>query len=204
MKGSVSMAEIESALIGGHFTAGRHGAGKGAAGVAIAEMKGRDLVQVGAWAETVTAVAGDVGAAIGVPAPAPGGPAVGGGERTAFFVGPDKIWVTAPYADGVGARLAKLWPSARAVVTELGHSRTVLRISGPKARDLIARFLAIDLDFALFPVGRVTAAGLHGLGVMLHHVTSGTYDLYLPRTFALSLAEGILEVAEQWGVEVKG
>ena len=59
-------------------------------------------------------------------------------------------------------------------------------------------------DPALFPAGHVLSAGLHGLGATLHHVVDGTYDLYLPRTFALSLTEGIVEVAEQWGVEVKG
>lgn len=198
------MAEILSALAGGHVTPGRHGAGKGAAGVTLAEIKGRDLVQVGAWPETVPAVASELGGALGFAAPAPQGPAVTAGERTAFFVGPDKIWVTAPFADTLGAKLGKLWPSSKAVVTELGHSRTVLRLSGPNARDCIARFLAVDTDPALFPVGHVISAGLHGLGVTLHHVTAGSYDLYLPRTFALSLFEGIVEVAEQWGVEVSG
>lgn len=198
------MAEILSALAGGHFEAGRHGSAKGAAGVTMAEVTGRDLVQVGAWPETVTAVAGELAGMLGFPAPAPRGPAVRAGDRTAFFVGPDKIWVTASYADTLGAKLGKLWPTSKAVITELGHSRTIIRVSGPCARDLIARFLAVDLDPAVFPAGRVTAAGLHGLGVTLHHVSDGTYDLYLPRTFALSLFEGIVEVAEQWGVEVKG
>lgn len=197
------MAEILSALAGGHFAAGRYGAGKDAAGVILAEVEGRDLVQVGAWADTVTAVAAELGSALGFAAPAARGPAVSAGARTAFFVGPDKIWVTAPYAEALGVRLGKLWPTSKAVVTELGHSRTIVRVSGPKARDLIARFLAVDTDPALFPAGRVTAAGLHGLGATLHHVADGTYDLYLPRTFALSLFEGIVEVAEQWGVEVK-
>lgn len=197
------MAEILSAL-GGHIASGHHGAGKGVAGVTLQEMKGRDLLQVGAWPETVATVAAELGGAIGTAAPAPRGPAVASGTRAAFFVGPDKIWVTAPFADVLSAKLGKLWPSSKAVVTELGHSRTVLRISGANARDLIARFLAVDTDPALFPAGRVVSAGLHGLGVTLHHLSDGAYDLYLPRTFALSLVEGIVEVAEQWGVEVKG
>ncbi len=167
-------------------------------------MTGRDLLQVGAWPETVSSVAQELAAAIGTAAPAPRGPAVTSGTRAAFFVGPDKIWVTAPFADGLSATLGKLWPSSKAVVTELGHSRTVIRVAGANARDLIARFLAVDTDPALFSVGRVVSAGLHGLGVTLHHVTDGAYDLYLPRTFALSLVEGIVEVAEQWGVEVRG
>jgi len=196
------MAEILSAL-GGHIASGHHGAGKGAAGVTLQEMTGRDLLQVGAWPETVGAVAQELAAAIGTTAPAPRGPAVMAGTRAAFFVGPDKIWVTAPFADGFSATVGKLWPSSKAVVTELGHSRTVIRIGGANARDLIARFLAVDTDPALFPAGRVLSAGLHGLGVTLHHVVDGTYDLYLPRTFALSLVEGIVEVAEQWGVEVR-
>ena len=197
------MAEILSAL-GGHIACGHHGAGKGAAGVVLQEIAGRDLLQVSAWPETVSSVAQELAAAIGTAAPAPRGSVVTSGTRTAYFVGPDKIWVTAPFGDGLSAKLGKLWPSSSAVVTELGHSRTVLRISGANARDLIARFLAVDTDPALFPAGHVLSAGLHGLGATLHHVVDGTYDLYLPRTFALSLTEGIVEVAEQWGVEVKG
>jgi sarcosine oxidase subunit gamma len=198
------MAEIESALAG-HFAPARHGRREGPAGVTLEEVEGRDLVQVGAWPETVAAVAKELAAALGTPAPAPQGPAVQGGGVTAFFVGPDKVWVTAPFADGLGAKLRTLWPTATAVVTELGHSRTVLRIGGRSARDLIARFLAIDTDPSVFPPGRVASAGLHGVGVMLHHQAEGdVYDLYLPRTFALSLVESMVEVAEQWGVEVKG
>ena len=195
------MAEILSALAG-HFAPARHGAGKAAAGVTIKEVVGRDLLQVGAWPQTVDAVAADLAAAIGTPAPAPRGRAVGNGRATAFFTGPDKIWVTAPFADGLCARLAKQWPSSKAVVTELGHSRTVIRIGGPNARDLIARFLAVDTDPALFPAGGVASAGLHGIGVTLHHVSDGVYDLYVPRTFALSIVEALVEVAEQWGCEV--
>ena len=197
------MAEILSALAG-HFAPARHGAGKGAAGVTLEEVTGRDLIQVGAWPQTLDAVAADLAAALGMPAPMPRGGAATKGHATAFFVGPDKIWVTAPFADGSSAKLAKRWPSSTAVVTELGHSRTVVRIGGPNARDLIARFLAIDTDPELFPAASVAAAGLHGIGVTLHHVSDGVYDLYLPRTFALSIVEALVEVAEQWRCDVRG
>jgi sarcosine oxidase subunit gamma len=197
------MAEILSALAG-HFAAARHGVVEGLAGVTLEEIKGRDLVQVGAWPETVASVAGELAAAIGSPAPVPRGGAVSSGRVTVFFVGPDKIWVTAPLADGLSAKLGTLWPSSKAVVTELGHSRTVIRIGGANARDLIARFLSLDTDPALFAAGGVASAGLHGIGVTLHHAADGRYDLYVPRTFALSVTEALVEVAEQWGCEVEG
>jgi sarcosine oxidase subunit gamma len=197
------MAEIESAMAG-HVAPGRHGQTQGRPGVTLEEVRGRDLVQVGAWPATLEEVATGLGRALGTPAPAPRGPAVASGSLTAFFVGPDKIWVTAPFADALPDKLGRLWSTSTAVVTELGHSRTVIRIAGANARDLLARFLALDTDPALFPPGRVASAGLHGIGVTLHHVADGVYDLYVPRTFALSVAEALVEVAEQWGVEVKG
>ncbi|MEZ5924059.1 MAG: hypothetical protein R3D57_06705 [Hyphomicrobiaceae bacterium] len=197
------MAEIESALAG-HLKAGRHGVTKPAQGVTLMEVRDHDLLQIGAWPETVGAVAKDLAAAIGSAAPVPGGPAVMTATRTAFFIGPDKIWVTAPLTDLLSAKLGKLWPSSVAVVTELGHSRTVVRIAGPSARDLLARFLAIDTDPALFPPGQVASAGLHGIGVTLaHREEGGAYDLYIPRTFALSVVEALIEVAEQWGCEIR-
>ena len=205
------MVEIASALAG-VLKPGRHGPPAKTAGLTLSEVKGRDVVQVGAWRETVDRVREKLAYDLGT-LPATGTrAAVTAGERTVIPVGPDKFLVVAPASDNLFQKLSAAFPASEAVVTELGHSRAILRIAGPNARDLVARYLAVDLDPSVFPVGSFAASGLHGVGVLLHYVRdmggssvfeAPVFDLYLPRSFAASLTEGILHVAEQWPCQVE-
>ena len=201
------MVEVRSVLEG-HLKPGRHGSTVGVPGVVLREVRARDLVQVGAWRDTVEAVRGRLASELSLSeAPVPG-QSREGNAVTAFMIGPDKIWVTAPRDRDLYGRLSKAFRPAEAVVTELGHSRTVLRIAGANARDVLARFVAIDLDPARFVPGSFANAGVHGIGCMLHYVKDEggvpVYDLYVPYTFGLSLFDAIAEIAEQWGYELVG
>jgi len=84
---------------------------------------------------------------------------------------------------------------------DLSHSRTHLRISGAQAAALLNRHLPLDLREASFKEGAVASSALHHVSVTLwrsaHH-----YELFIPRGFALSLWEVLLESAAQFGAEV--
>ncbi len=84
---------------------------------------------------------------------------------------------------------------------DLSHARTHLRISGPQATDLLNRPLPLDLRPAAFPVGAVASGALHHVGVTLWHSPHG-YELFIPRGFALSTWEVLLQTATQFGGEV--
>ena len=59
----------------------------------------------------------------------------------------------------------------------------------------------LDLRDEAFPVGSVASSVIHHVGVTLWRSAEG-YELFIPRGFALTLWEGFLESAEQFGVEV--
>jgi sarcosine oxidase subunit gamma len=82
-----------------------------------------------------------------------------------------------------------------AVVTDLGHSRTVIRITGTSATALLARGIAIDLDDGAFPVDRFAQTAIREVGVLLHRAAGESFDLYVPRSFAAWLWDWLTEAA---------
>ena len=205
------MVEIVSALAG-RLHAGAFGQTGDGIGVTLREVKGRDLVQVGAWPDTSNRAFAQVAAELALPeVPDPRSPegrrSIGNADVTLFRVGPDKVWLSGPYEAGLGARLGKLFTAADAVVTELGHSRTTVRLLGPKTRDVLAQLVAIDLDPMQFPPGSFAATGIHHVGCLVHYARdlagNPVFDLYLPRSFAASLVEGIELAALPYGLSVE-
>ena len=60
----------------------------------------------------------------------------------------------------------------------------------------------MDLRDDFFPVGTVASSALHHVGITLWRSNDG-FDLFLPRGFALSTWEILIETAAQFGAEVK-
>ncbi|MGR3913232.1 MAG: sarcosine oxidase subunit gamma, partial [Gammaproteobacteria bacterium] len=86
-------------------------------------------------------------------------------------------------------------------ILDLSHSRTHLRIGGVQAATLLNRHLPLDLREASFKQGAVASSALHHAGVTLWRSARG-YELFIPRGFALSLWEILLESAAQFGAEI--
>ena len=84
---------------------------------------------------------------------------------------------------------------------DLSHARTHVRVSGPDAATCLNRHLPVDLRDGVCPVGSVVSTALHHVAVALWRSEHG-FELFLPRGFALSCWEVLLETAEQFGVEV--
>jgi len=190
------MVEPRSAL-DGHLAPGRHGSGPAAGpGIRLAERRIAALWQVAAWPDRLDAAGAAVARAAGAES-APGPlRAVDGTAARAMRIEPLKWWLVAE------APLARpeIEP-AEGTVLDLGHARTVLRLEGPALGDLMARLVSLDLRDAAFPEGAVAATGMHHVGVTLTR-RAGGIDLYLPRSFALSLVDYLLETAAQFGIEI--
>lgn len=157
------------------------------AGVALEEVSGRDLVQLAGWPDSFGPVGIRLAGLLDCPVPADTRCAVTGGEITVFKVGPERLWIAAPASQGLGGRLAGAFASAEAVVTELGHSRTVIGLGGAGAAALLARGVAVDLDPAVFPAGSFAHTRLHHTSVLLHRRGTEAFDLYVPRSYALAV-----------------
>ncbi len=185
------MVERVSALAD-HYRIGRFGA-EGAPGVRLSEVRGLALHQIAAWPDTLAAVGDKAAQAVAVKA-APGPCRAVAGEGGALLrIAPLKWWLFA-------ASPPSLTPEEGATL-DLSHSTTHVRIGGPDAAALINRHLPLDLSAAAFPVGAVGSSAFHHVGVTLWHSEAG-FELFLPRGFAVSLWELLLESAAQFGVQV--
>jgi len=185
------MAERISALTG-HYKPGRFGE-PGDPGVTLSEIRNLVLQQIAAWPDTVDAVGDKAARMAGVDkAPGPGG-AAAGNEGTLLRVEPLKWWL-------YGAPPAAL-DAQEGATLDLSHSRSHLRIAGPKARLCLNRLLSLDLREQSFPVGAVASTSMHHVSVALWRSTDG-FELFLPRGFAVSLWEVLFDTAVQFGVEI--
>ena len=185
------MANRVSALEG-HAKPGRFGE-VGEPGVVLSDVSGLILHQVAAWPETASIAGLKAASSVGAfKSPGPCS-AVLGKIGTLLRTEPLKWWI-------LGAAAPELEPDVGATL-DLSHSRTHVRVSGPKAAILLNRHLPLDLREAQFPVGSVASTAFHHVGVTLWRSEAG-YELFLPRGFALSLWEMLLESAAQFGGEV--
>jgi heterotetrameric sarcosine oxidase gamma subunit len=174
----------------GHLQTGHFG--HAAAGVTISEVRDLHLWQLAVWSDTLDAEASGVAQAIGVDG-VPGFGAVTGDSRRAMLrIEPLKFWV-------FGAALQR--ESQQSAVLDLSHSRTHLRLGGEHARTVLNSFIPVDLRAEAFPQNRVISSAMHHVGVTLWHSDDGI-ELFVPRGFALSVWELLVETSLQYGLTV--
>ncbi|OED38938.1 hypothetical protein AB833_17890 [Chromatiales bacterium (ex Bugula neritina AB1)] len=165
-----------------------------AQGVTITEVRELVLWQLAVWPDTVQSAFAVAGSPTGLSNMPANCRAVSNGSESILRIEPLKFWVH-------GATLET--PDAgQAVVLDISHSRTQLRVSGPDACKLLNGYLPLDLREHAFPVGSVASSAFHHVGVTLWRSELG-YELFLPRGFALSLWELLQESALQYGLTVE-
>ena len=188
------MVDRISALAG-HYKTGKFGLlGDGEkAGVILEDVKDLVLHQIAAWPDTIDAVGQQAAKAAGSQS-APGPcKAEAGKAGTLLRIEPLKWWLLGAEAPEVEAE--------QGATLDISHSRTRIRIGGADAAEFLNRHLSLDLRENSFPLGSVASTVIHHVGVTLWRSADG-YELFIPRGFALTLWEGFVESAEQFGVEV--
>ena len=165
----------------------------GEPGVRLQEITDLNLVQIAAWPDMLESAAKGVAQAIGADrAPGPGY-AVSTERGTALRVEALKWWL-------LDCGMPPL-DATTAVSLDLSHSRTRISVSGPEASVCLNRLLPLDLRPDRFGINQVASAGIHHVGVTLRRSDAG-YELFIPRGFAVSLWELLVETAEQFGLEI--
>lgn len=97
-------------------------------------------------------------------------------------------------------------PGEDAVVTEIGHSRTVVRVAGAQARTLLNRGLPVDLDHSVFPVDAFAQSVIHHIPVLVHRTGpegEAVFDVYVTRDYAVSFWEWLTRVAQALGGQIR-
>ncbi|MCP4188137.1 MAG: sarcosine oxidase subunit gamma [Gammaproteobacteria bacterium] len=187
------MVDRISALAG-YYRTGKFGIlDNDTAGVILEDIRGLDLHQIACWPDTLDAVGKLVAKSAGCKdAPTPGKVEVGK-KASVIRVEPLKWWILAAEAPEIDPEQGS--------TLDISHSRTRVRITGSNAAEFLNRHMPLDLREESFPVGSAGSTAIHHVGVTLWRSEQG-YELFIPRGFALSLWEGFVESATQFGLEV--
>jgi methylglutamate dehydrogenase subunit D len=181
---------------------GRHGA-PGEAGVVLAVREGLALAAVAARRGREADLADAVERALGL-RPPDGPKAVAGGGAVWIGVGPGQWLVaveedTADFVSALTGRLAGL-----AAVTDQSDGRVVLRVSGPRARDALAKGFSIDLHPRAFRPGDAAATQAAHVGAQIWQVDDApTYDIAVARSYAASFWSWLTASAAEFGYTVE-
>ena len=186
------MPDRVSAL-SGHYQIGLLGKG-GEPGVVLSEVPGLILHQVAAWPDTLSSVGVQVAGIIGVSEASGPGTAVVGPDCALLRIEPLKWWC-------YNSRQMLVLDPEQGTTLDMSHSRTHLRVRGPQAQKCLNRLVPLDLRTSSCPVGSVMSTAFHHVGVTVWHSNNG-FELFVPRGFALSLWEVLVETAAQFGAEI--
>jgi methylglutamate dehydrogenase subunit D len=169
--------------------------------VRLGEVGDTRLLQLGVYPGGLARVAAGVLSILGGPLPDSSVRAAAAADHLVMRIAPDQYWVLGGES-GLGARLRSAIPADGGCVTSLDGARTRLLIEGPAARALLGRLLAIDLDPKVFPVHGFAQTGIHHVAGLLLRASEDRYELFVPRTFAASTWEVLLDAARSFGYEI--
>lgn len=197
-----SPLKAKSALAG-VVVPGRYGRTYGEAGVVISERVGLGLATVAARKGKTDAVKQAVAKAYGVDLP--GSSRVAQGAEVSFVgYGPGQwLAVSESLANEALARDLSEKLQGLASISDQSGGRTVLRLSGPHARDVLAKGLPIDLDPRVFPLGSAATSVISHMGVQLWQLDdTRSYDLAIFRSLSESFWSWLTASAAEYGYEV--
>jgi sarcosine oxidase subunit gamma len=89
-------------------------------------------------------------------------------------------------------------------VTDVSESRTVITMTGPASRDVLARGISNDLHPRAFGPGQCIQTSLSRTNVLLHQTDNApSYEIYVLKSFSDYLWRWIGLIAEDFGMVVK-
>lgn len=128
-----------------------------------------------------------------------------------MWLGPDE-WLVITRPGGGERAFNALWKELKvdglhAAVTDSSEARTCIKISGPRAREVLSKGCAIDLHPSKFGPGQCAQTVVSKIGVMLTQTagaktTDPAYELYVLRSFATYLWMWLEDAAAEYGVKV--
>ncbi len=166
-------------------------------GVTIEEREGLAMVQVSAWAPTAEAAGVLVARSVGLRPPVEPNSVAASGQTRILWLGPHRWLIAMPRepARDLHSELAALLPPDVAAVVDLGAGRRVFAVSGARVRDVLAKELPIDLHPARFPPGRCVQSSMAHVGVLVHALEHGRFEIFVYRAFAQYLREMLTDAA---------
>lgn len=181
---------------------GRFGRADGAPGVTVREVTGAGLANVAARKHQCDALAAAIRTSFGVDLPSTPR-RVDGATLSMVWSGPEQWLAIAEQepAQGMEALLTPIF-GLHASVADQSHGRVIVRLSGPRVRDALAKGLAIDLHPRAFRPGDTAVTQVAHIGVQIWQLDSApTYEMVAFRGFAGSLWRWLELSAAEYGLE---
>ncbi len=203
-----SPLQAKSALAG-IAVPGRYGRKDGEPGIVVSERIGLGLATVAARKGQAEALKAAVASAYGAQLPASSRVAEGRdaqGSAVSFIgYGPGQwLAVSESFAGETLARDLQDKLQGLASISDQSGGRTVLRIGGRRAREVLAKGLPIDLDPRAFPLGSAATSAISHMGVQIWQMDdTRSYDIAIFRSLSESFWRWLSASAAAFGYEVK-
>jgi sarcosine oxidase subunit gamma len=185
---------------------GRYGRTDGPTGLTICEREQLTLVNMLARKGQASALAALVKSAYGIELPTSprlvAGPMPDGRSLTFIWAGPEQWLAYAEAAPDLESELAMAL-GKRAMIVDQSDGRCVLRLSGPKAREILAKGVALDLDARVFKPSDVALTMAAHMNVQLWQLDeTPSYEIAMFRSLAASFWSWLAASAAEFGYEV--
>ena len=119
----------------------------------------------------------------------------------AIWAGPQR-WLVVAESDVEAALTDRLGPGA--TVTDQTDARVVFQLSGPRARDTLAKGCGLDLHPSVFAPGHVAwALVAHVACALWQEDEAPTYAVAVPRSYAGSVAAWLVASASEYGLQIE-
>jgi sarcosine oxidase subunit gamma len=148
---------------------------------------------------------------LGVELPVTPKTAHGNGDTALLWLGPDE-WLAvragafdAELADGLVEALTEALAGVHHAVVDVSHSRVVIALDGPRAREVLMKGTNIDLHPRKFGAGSCIQGHLGRCHMLLHQIDDDPrYDIYIHRSFAVYAWNWLCDAGAEYGLVVRG
>ena len=161
--------------------------------ITLQEIRDLNIIQIAAWSSTIESIESKLTNIINSINSPSFNQVVSNNSKHIFRMEPLKWWI-------IGVKNIEI-ESEEGVVIDLSHAFTAIEIKGKNAQSLLNRHLPLDLRDRSFPVNSIAASAIHHVSVKIWRLDEG-YRLFIPRGFALSIWEILLETSSQFGYEI--
>jgi heterotetrameric sarcosine oxidase gamma subunit len=181
---------------------GSHGNFEHGVSVILSETRPGSILQLAAWPGEEKMLMAGIRAVTGLALPDGAGGGNTDGTRSVFGFAPGKFTVV-DEAEGLASAFANVVTPVIGTVTDLSHGRTAIRIAGPKAEWVLAKFFAIDFALPAFPLGAGRSTTHHDVFAQIQRTGADQFEIYVFRSFARSFWKSLCHASEEVGYEVQ-
>ena len=122
-----------------------------------------------------------------------------------LWLGPDEWLVVTPdrRIERIEHALRDALDGLHAAVTDVSHSRTILALSGPAARAVLAKGCPLDFHPRVFGPGRCAQSRLAKCQVLIHQTSAEpAFEIYVHRSFAPYAWIWLEDAGREFGVRI--